>query len=91
MTVSGLWGLLRERKLLREVRGAEEIRQLLEGTSVAVDVSLWAVEADRRSKTLASQSAVSLRSFDLKVSFWRALHYLRLGCFPICVTDGASP
>ena len=50
MPAHGLWELLRSRGLLREVSDAEELRELLEGKSVAVDLSIWVVEGEARSK-----------------------------------------
>ena len=44
MPVRGLWALLRARGLVREVSDGEELRELLEGKSVAVDLSIWVVE-----------------------------------------------
>ena len=91
MTVTGLWELLRGRHLLREINGVEDIRDLLEETTVAVDISLWVVEGQTRARMLAAQSIQARCNFFLMLSFWRAMHYLRLGCSPICVTDGDAP
>ena len=45
----GLWDALRSRGLLEEAKNGEELRQLLQGKKVAVDLSIWAVEGQERS------------------------------------------
>ena len=49
MPVHGLWDALRSRGLLEEAKNGEELRQLLQGKKVAVDLSIWAVEGQERS------------------------------------------
>ena len=46
MPVHGLWDALRRRGLLEEAENGEELRQLLQGKKVAVDLSIWVVEGE---------------------------------------------
>ena len=49
MPVCGLWDVLRSRGLLQEAKNGEDLRRLLEGKAVAVDLSIWVVEGQERS------------------------------------------
>ena len=85
MTVAGLWGLLKQRGLVRSACGAEA-RELLEGKIVAIDVSCWAVQGI----TVENSVAARCQHF-LAMCFWRLIKYLRLGCFPVAVIEGDCP
>jgi len=85
MTVAGLWGLLKQRGLVRSACGAEA-RELLEGKIVAIDVSCWAVQGI----TVENSVAARCQHF-LAMCFWRLIKYLRLGCFPMAVIEGDCP
>ena len=49
MPVHGLWDALRKRGLLEEAKNGEELRRLLQGKTVAVDLSIWVIEGQARS------------------------------------------
>ena len=44
-----LWDALRKRGLLEEAKNGEELRRLLQGKRVAVDLSIWVIEGQERS------------------------------------------
>jgi hypothetical protein len=84
MPVHGLWELLRSHGLIEEVADAGDVRELLEDKSVAVDLSMWDVEAVKKSVTVES----IWPNFFVLLSFWRATQLMRIGCSPAGVADG---
>lgn len=91
MPVHGLWGLLRSRGLLREVSDDAELRELLEGKAVAIDLSIWVVEGDAQSTKIIGNGGRIRPSFFLLLCFFRVNHFLRLGFRPVGVMEGACP
>ena len=91
MPVRGLWGLLRARGLVREVSDGAELRELLECKFVAVDMNIWAVEGETRSKQIVETGGRIWPNYCLLLCFFRIVHFLRLGCRPVGVMEGACP
>ena len=85
----GLWELLRSRGLLHDVSDAEELRELLEGKSVAVDLSIWVVEGEARSRKIVETGGRIWPDYVVRLCFFRAVHFLKLGCTPVGVMEGA--
>ena len=90
MPVHGLWELLRGAGLVEHVIGAGGAREILADKKVAVDLSTWIVEADTRHRQLQSTGGRAWPSFYLIVCFWRALHFMRMGCSVVGISDGPS-
>ena len=91
MPVHGLWDALRSRGLLEEAKNGEELRQLLQGKKVAVDLSIWAVEGQERSLQIEAKGGNIWPNYYLLMSFFRAVQFLRYGCLPLGVMEGACP
>ena len=91
MPVHGLWDLLRSRDLLQCVSGSADVRAMLEGKRIAVDLGIWAVEGQTRSSQLCAHGSYVWNNFFILVCFWRTLRFLGLGSLPVGVMDGASP
>ena len=84
MPVHGLWELLKGRGLVREINGAGDVRELLEGKKVAVDLAIWVVEGD---VAVTATGRHGWPDHFLLVTFWRAAQLLRVGCSPVGVAD----
>ena len=91
MPVHGLWDALRSRGLLEEAKNGEELRQLLQGKKVAVDLSIWAVEGQERSLQIEAKGGNIWPNYYLLMCFFRAAQLLRYECLPIGVMEGACP
>ena len=89
MPVHGLWDALRSRGLLEEAKNGEELRQLLQGKKVAVDLSIWAVEGQERSLQIEAKGGNIWPNYYLLMCFFRAAQLLRYECLPIGVMEGA--
>ena len=88
--VHGLWEFLRGAGLVQRVADAGGVRKILEGKTIAVDLSTWIVEADAEQRKLQSMGDHAWPNFYLLVCFWRALHYMRVGCAIVGICDGPS-
>ena len=82
---------MRSRGLLEEAKNGEELRQLLQGKKVAVDLSIWAVEGQERSLQIEAKGGNIWPNYCLLMCFFRAAQLLRYGCLPIGVMEGACP
>ena len=76
MPVHGLWDALRSRGLLEEAKNGEELRQLLQGKKVAVDLSIWAVEGQERSLQIEAKGGNIWPNYYLLMCFFRAVFAL---------------
>ena len=91
MPVHGLWDVLRSGGLLQEAKNGEDLRRLLEGKTVAVDLSIWAVEGQERSLQIEARGGRIWPNYYLLMSLFRTVRFLRYGCFPVGVVEGACP
>ncbi|GAB4815602.1 hypothetical protein N2152v2_002648, partial [Parachlorella kessleri] len=93
MGVKQLWQLLQGEGLLVKRFGSNPddyphlIREV-DGKVVAVDLSMWAMQADQQ---LALLPHFSREERCIKVAFERALQWLRHGCLPVIVVEGRAP
>ena len=91
MPVHCLWDALRKRRLLEEAKNGEELRRLLQGKRVAVDLSIWVIEGQERSLQIEARGGRIWPNYYLLLCFFRAVQFLRYGCFPLGVMEGACP
>ncbi|KAK9818436.1 hypothetical protein WJX72_012549 [[Myrmecia] bisecta] len=93
MGVSHLWQLLREEGLVATWKGNEgqhtAIAPEIDGQAVAVDLSLWLMQASSQPDLIANFPNPEERC--LKVAFERASNWLRYGCVPVGVVEGRTP
>ena len=79
MPVHGLWDVLRERGLLEEAKNGEELRRLLQGKSVAVDLKIWVVDGKERSLQIQARGGRIWPNYYLLMNFFRTVQCLRYG------------
>ena len=82
---------MRSRGLLQEAKNGEDLRRLLEGKAVAVDLSIWVVEGQERSLQIEARGGRIWHNYYLLMCFFRAVQFLRYGCLPLGVVEGACP
>ena len=81
MPVHGLWDALRSRGLLEEAKNGGQLRQLLQGKKVAVDLSIWAVEGQERSLQIEAKGGNIWPNYYLLMCFFRAVQFFALWVF----------
>ena len=91
MPVHSLWDAFRRRGLLEEAKNEEELRHLLQGKRIAVDLSIWAIEGQARSLEIEARGGRIWPNYYLLMCFFRAVQFLRYGCFPLGAVEGACP
>ncbi|KAK9813940.1 hypothetical protein WJX73_005755 [Symbiochloris irregularis] len=92
MGVKELWALLRSEGLVTQVQGGEDHPQIVrevQGKVVAVDLSQWFFQANFQPELLANFPTQEARC--LKLSFERAINFLRYECVPVGCLDGDVP
>jgi hypothetical protein len=94
MGVKHLWKALERGGTVETFDGADPaqhaaIMDELEGAAVAVDLSAWLVQATTQPALMEAYH--SEYACVLKVVFERTVHWLRHGCLPIFVVEGAPP
>ncbi|KAI8470266.1 MAG: hypothetical protein J3K34DRAFT_510633 [Monoraphidium minutum] len=94
MGVKHLWRTLERGGAVEVLDGGDAaqhdvILEELEGSVVAVDLSAWLVQA--QTQPALAQAYDSDFACALKVVFDRTIHWLRHGCLPLFVIEGATP
>lgn len=93
MGVKQLWPLLEEADVVVRWNGADPaslaaLASELEGTVLAVDLSMWLMQATEQGALAPHFSAVESAA---KVAFERSIHLLRFGVTPVFVLEGLAP
>jgi flap endonuclease GEN len=93
MGVKQLWPLLEEANVVERWSGSDpaSLRSLaaeLEGSVVAVDLSMWLMEATTQGALAPHFSPVESAA---KVAFERSINLLRFGVTPVFVLEGLAP
>jgi flap endonuclease GEN len=93
MGVNQLWKLLEESGLVDRLQGTDPSDHAalvaeVEGKVIAVDLAMWIMQA-RESGALSEH--FSPEEAAAKVAFERSLQWLRHGCTPVFVVEGAPP
>ena len=91
MPVHGLGNALRKRGLLEAAKNNEDSRRLLEGKTVAVDLSIWVVEGQERSLQIEARGGRIWPNYYLLISLFGTVQFLRYGCFPVGVVESLCP
>lgn len=88
MTVTGLWDLVRP--LMKEVKGGQDLSEILDRSVVVVDLSRWIMEANLKGqRQAAASSSITFQSqnagdgFILVTAFRRLVQLLCLGSWSV--------
>jgi transcription elongation factor Elf1 len=94
MGVANLWQSLGQSGAVEAFSGATpdghaELLGEVQGTAVAVDLSTWIMQALSQPALQEHYATPAARA--LSVVLWRTTHWLRHGCLPVFVVEGATP
>jgi len=94
MGVANLWQSLGHCGAVEAFSGATpdghaRLMAEVQGTAVAVDLSPWIVQAATQPALQEHYATPTARA--LHVVLWRTAHWLRHGCLPVFVVEGATP
>lgn len=93
MGIASLWKLLEQEGVLRKLSGSKPgdhapLLGEVDGKAIAVDLAAWIMQADQQ---MALSPHFSRTERCMKVAMERSIQWLRHGCLPVIVVEGAPP